>query len=103
MLLISAAKPAMPFDEEPADLDVLSTLTIAACLTRAGELSRGFLVGGCSLGAVSLSSEEREVGAGGLAFLFPFEERRDIKGDRRDWRKLSSLRNEKRGEVDTNT
>jgi hypothetical protein len=50
----------MPFDEEPTDFDVLSTLTIAACLTRAGELSRGFLVGGHLLGAVSLSSEEGE-------------------------------------------
>jgi len=88
-LLINAAKPAMPFDEEP-DLDVLSTLTIAACLTRAGELSRGFLVGWRSLRAVSLSSEERGAGAGGLAFLFPFEERRDIRVAGRGWRKLLS-------------
>jgi len=54
----------LPFDEEPTDLNVLSTLTIAACLMCAGELSRGFLVGGCSLGAVSLSSEEWEARAG---------------------------------------
>jgi hypothetical protein len=80
----------MPFDEEP-DLDVLSTLIIAACLTHAGELSRSFLVGWCSLGAVSLSSEERGAGAGGasgLAFLFPFEERRDIRVSGGGWRKL---------------
>jgi len=87
-LLINAAKPAIPFDEEPDLEDVLSTLTIAACLTHAGELSRGFLVGWRSLRAVSLSSEERGAGAGGLAFLFPFEERRDIRVARRGWRKL---------------
>ena len=91
-LLINVAKPAMPFDEEP-DLDVLSTLTIAACLTCAGELSQGFLVGWCSLRAVSLSLEERGAragGAGGLAFLFPFEEQQDIRVAGRGWRKLSS-------------
>jgi len=83
----------MPFDEEP-DLDVLSTLSIAACLTRAAELSRGFLVRWRSSGAVSLSLEERAAGvgeAGELAFLFPLEERRDIRvvaGT--GWRKLLS-------------
>ena len=90
MLLISAAKPAIPFDEEP-DLDLLSTLTIAACLTHAGELSWGFLDRWCSLGAVSLSLEERGAGAGeagGLAFLFPFEEWRDIRVSRGGCRKL---------------
>ena len=82
----------MPFDEEP-DLDVLSTLTIVACRTRAGEVSRGFLLGWRSLGAVSLSSEERGAGAGGLAFLFPFEEERrerDIRVAGRSQRKLLS-------------
>lgn len=71
-MLISAAKPAKPFDEEP-DLDVLATFANAACLTRAGEVSRGLLIGWVSSAMVSSSSED---GAGGLAFLFPFEERR---------------------------
>jgi hypothetical protein len=59
-------------------LDLLSTFAIAACLTRAGELSRAFLVVWRSLEAVSLSSEERGARAGEMAFLFPFEERPDI-------------------------
>ena len=90
-LLIIAAKPAMPFDED-ANLD---TLSIAACLICAGELGRTFLVGRRSLRAVSLSSEERGAmtdGTGERAFLFPFEERRDIRlgvGGRGS-RKLSS-------------
>lgn len=87
MLLISAAKPAMPFDGDPN----LDTLSIAACFTRAGELGRAFLVGWCSLRGVSLSSEERGAVTGEMAFLFPFEERRrDIRVVRRGWRKLSS-------------
>lgn len=67
----------MPFDED-ANLD---TLSMAACFTRAGELGRAFLVGRRSLRAVSLSSEERGAVArtGERAFLFPFEERRDIR------------------------
>ena len=85
-MLISVAKLAMLFDEEPG-LDAPSTLTIAACLTCAGELSQGFLVGWCSLRAVSLSSEERGARACGLAFLFPFEDQRDITVGR-GWRKL---------------
>jgi hypothetical protein len=89
-LLIIAAKPAMPFDED-ANLD---TLSIAACFTHAGELGRVFLVGRRSLRAVSLSSEERGAvagGAGEMAFLFPFEEwRRDIRVAGRGWRKLLS-------------
>jgi hypothetical protein len=78
VLLISAAKPAKPFCDEEPDADVLATLANAACLTRAGELTRRFLVGWCSSGTScgSSSSEERE--AGGLAFRFPLEERRDI-------------------------
>jgi len=75
-LLISAAKPAIPVDEEPG-LDVLSALPTAAFLTHTGELRQAFLVGWQLLGAVSLSSEERGAMAGdtdGLAFLFPFEE-----------------------------
>jgi len=43
-LLIRAAKPAKPFDEE-LDLDVLATLANAACLTRAGEVRRDLLIG----------------------------------------------------------
>ena len=45
VLLISAAKPAKPFFDEEPDIDVLATLANAACLTRAGELTRRFLVG----------------------------------------------------------
>jgi hypothetical protein len=53
---------------------------MAACFTRAGELGRAFLVGRRSLRAVS--SEERgavATGTGERAFLFPFEEQRDIR------------------------
>jgi hypothetical protein len=92
VLLISGAKPAISFDEDP-NLDALS---IAACFTRAGELGRAFLVGWCSSRGVSLSSEERR--AGEMAFLFPFEERRDIRVIGRGWRK-----NGKGGGVDPNT
>ena len=87
-MLISAAKPARPFDEEP-DLDVFATLANAACLTRAGEVSRGLLIGWLSSTMASPSSEEKEIdGAGGLAFLFPFEGRRDIRTVESEWRKL---------------
>jgi hypothetical protein len=84
VLFINAAKPANPFDEEP-DFDAFATLAKAACLMRAGELSRSLLVDLVSSGTESLSSADRDTerrDGGVLAFLFP-EERRDIERDGR--------------------
>jgi len=60
------------------------------------------LVGWRLLGVVSLSSEERGTtagDAGGLAFLFPFEERRDIRVAGSDWRKFRCKGMEREGEL----
>jgi hypothetical protein len=79
-LLIKAANPANPFDEE-LDLDELASLANATCFTRAGELSRSLLAAGlASSETASLSSADRDgerANGGVLAFLFP-EERRDM-------------------------
>jgi hypothetical protein len=59
VLFINTAKPANPFDEEP-DFDAFATLAKAACLMRAGELSRSLLVDLVSSGTESLSSADRD-------------------------------------------
>jgi hypothetical protein len=51
-LLTSAAKPARPFDEEPAVI-----LANAACCTRSGELIRSLLFGGGGWSVKRSSSE----------------------------------------------
>jgi hypothetical protein len=79
-LLIKAANPANPFDEE-LDLDELASLANATCFTHAGELSRSLLAAGLASSETAvLSSADRDgerANGGVLAFLFP-EERRDM-------------------------
>lgn len=74
-LLTSAAKPASPFDEDPA---LLATLANATCLTLAGDLNRIFLraKGTTSESDSSANDEDGE----GLAFrlAFPLTSGRDI-------------------------
>ena len=70
-MLTRAAKPARPFDEE-LDLDLLTTLANATCLTRAGELRRDRLVSGWLWSAVMESSSAEEREGDGLACRFPF-------------------------------
>lgn len=92
-LLTRAAKPARPFEEEPA-LVLLTILANAACLMRSGELRRSLLVAsdGRLWGGVESPSTEEGVGEG-LAFLLPFpfelEERRCIRlaGSDGAWRR----------------
>jgi hypothetical protein len=93
-LLSRAAKPAKPFDEVLA-LDLLATLANAACLTRAGELRRAFLIGWRSSGGESSSIEERD--GDGLALLFPFEGRLGIRGGGSGYERLSLRRNGRGG------
>jgi hypothetical protein len=84
-LLTRAAKPARPFEEEPA-LVLLTTLASAACLMRAGELRWDLLGDGQLCDGVESPSIEEELGDG-LAFLLPFpfelEGRRCIRPARR--------------------
>jgi hypothetical protein len=71
-LLTRAAKPAMPFEEEPA-LDLLATLANAACLMRSGELRRNLLGDGWIWSGVeSLSSSALK--SGPVSVLMPFLE-----------------------------
>jgi len=83
-LLTIAVKPARPFDEE-LNLDLLTILANAACLTRAGELRHSFLITGQLWSGIHSSSTEEGDGDG-LAFRFPFpvEGRRRMRLARRE-------------------
>ena len=79
-LLTRAEKPARPFNEE-LDLDLLSTLAKAICLTRTGEVRRERFIWWLLASVASSSSSAGERDGDGLASLFPFplEARRCMK------------------------